>query len=65
MTHQDLEWVKSSFSDSSNCLEWAHDSDHDCIHFRDSKDDDRVTVTVSIDDWRVFIQAAKAGEADY
>jgi len=64
MTNEHLNWVKSSLSDTTACVEWAYDEIEGRVLVRDSKKQDAGTVSFSIEDWRIFVAAVKLGEAD-
>ena len=71
-------WRKSSFSDTTNCVEvgWrksSYSSTTDCVEVdnrenyvfvRDSKDPDGPELAFTRSEWEAFIQGVKAGEFD-
>jgi Domain of unknown function (DUF397) len=59
---QPARWRKSSFSNSGDCLEWL--IDHDEIRLRDSTKGSSGELHLTHAQWRAFLAAAKAGEAD-
>lgn len=61
MSTSELAWFKSSHSGSSgdNCVEIALSPAS--VHIRDSKDTERLPLTVSRDSWSAFTALAAAG----
>lgn len=59
--YEDHEWRTASMS--GQCIEVLHDDD-DMMRVRDSKNP-LVFVKCSTEDWRVFIEGAKAGVFDF
>ena len=59
---QQARWRKSSFSNSGDCLEWRIDSDR--VSLRDSTGESPGELHLSHSQWRAFLAAVKAGEAD-
>ena len=55
-------WRKSSFSNSGDCLEWMIDVDQ--VRLRDSTGRSSGELHLSYSEWRAFLAAVKAGEAD-
>jgi hypothetical protein len=55
-------WRKSSYSAKTNCVEFRQVEGG--VEVRNSKRPDAGTVAYTIDEWRAFIQGAKAGEFD-
>jgi hypothetical protein len=55
-------WQKSSYSNNGDCLEWLIDSDK--IRLRDSTGRSSSEIHLSHSQWRAFLAAVKAGEAD-
>lgn len=58
-----MEFVRSSFCDSSACIEVA-DADKDEVIIRNSVTQDYV-VLATREEWYTFIQGVKAGEFDF
>jgi hypothetical protein len=58
-------WRKSSRSSPSgdNCVEVAFAGDE--VAVRDSKNRDAATLLFTVDEWKAFIEGAKAGEFDH
>ncbi len=55
-------WRKSSYSNSGDCLEWRMDTDR--VRLRDSNGGSSGELHLSHSQWRAFLAAVKAGEAD-
>ncbi len=55
-------WVKSSFSNRYNCVEFRRVEGG--VEVRNSKRPDEAVVSYTDSEWRAFIQGAKAGEFD-
>lgn len=55
-------WRKSSYSNSGDCLEWRIDSDG--VRLRDSTGGSSCELHLRHSQWRAFLAAVKAGEAD-
>jgi hypothetical protein len=54
-------WRKSTFSQSGDCVEWAHDGDN--ILVRDSKDPHGPKLAFTRNEWRAFILGVVDGQA--
>lgn len=62
--HQEpMRWVKSSFSNQTNCVEVATLTDGSRL-VRNSKRPDEAVVRYTAGEWRAFIQGVKNGEFD-
>jgi hypothetical protein len=59
---QRAHWRKSSYSNSGDCLEWLIDAD--AVRLRDSTRRSSGELHMSHAQWRAFLAAVKAGEAD-
>jgi Domain of unknown function (DUF397) len=57
-----VRWHKSSYSAQGDCLEWLIDTDE--VRLRDSSGGSSGELRLSHSQWRAFLAAAKAGEAD-
>ncbi len=57
-------WVKSTFSQSSDCVEWALAPDSAHILVRHSKDPDGSQLRFTVSEWRAFVSGIAVGEAD-
>jgi len=69
-------WHKSSFSSSSNCVEWRRASEclnGNCVEVgseneeflvRDTKDREGGTLRFTKGEWNAFVEGVKAGEFD-
>jgi Domain of unknown function (DUF397) len=55
-------WHKSSYSNSGDCLEWLIETDK--VRLRDSTRRSSGELRLSHSQWRAFLTAVKAGEAD-
>jgi hypothetical protein len=55
-------WRKSSYSNTGDCLEWRIDSDR--VRLRDSTRRSSGELHLSHSQWRTFLAAVKAGDAD-
>jgi hypothetical protein len=55
-------WRKSSFSNSGDCLEWLIETDR--VRLRDSTGGSSGELHLSHSQWRAFLAAVEAGEAD-
>jgi hypothetical protein len=58
-------WVKSTFSQASDCVEWALDPDQHHILLRDSKDPHGDQLRFTLSEWRAFVSGVAAGEAQF
>ncbi len=56
-------WMRSSFCSTSNCVEVARRDA--TLLVRDSKDPAGHVLAYSLDEWRAFVSAVKAGEFDF
>lgn len=56
-----LVFRKSSFSQTNDCVQWAHAMDG--VHVGDSKDAEGLTFRVSYREWDEFTSSVLAGEA--
>ncbi len=61
-SEEQARWRKSSYSNSGDCLEWRIDSDR--VRLRDSTGGSSGELRFSYSQWRAFLAAVKAGEAD-
>jgi Domain of unknown function (DUF397) len=59
---QPRRWRKSSFGNSGDCLEWMVDPDEVRLH--DPTKGSSVELQLSPGEWRAFLTAGEAGEAD-
>ncbi len=59
-----LAWVKSTFSQSSDCVEWALAPDSEHILVRHSKDPAGGQLRFTFSEWRAFVSGVAVGEAD-
>jgi Domain of unknown function (DUF397) len=57
-----LRWLKSSFSGTQDCLEWAISGDG--VHLRNTATQSRVELLLTLAEWNAFLAGVKAGEAD-
>lgn len=55
-------WRKSSYSNSGDCLEWLIETDK--VRLRDSTRETSDELHLSYSQWRAFLAAVRAGEAD-
>ncbi|OQO89949.1 DUF397 domain-containing protein [Saccharomonospora piscinae] len=55
-------WVKSSFSNQHNCVEFRRVDGG--VEVRNSKRPDEATIRYTDSEWSAFIAGAKAGEFD-
>ena len=55
-------WRKSSYSNSGDCLEWLIDADK--VRLRHSSREASGELHLSHSQWRAFLAAVRAGEAD-
>lgn len=62
MDHQ--HWTKSTFSQTSNCVEWAVEADGSHVVVRQSTNPEGAKVRFTRSEWLAFLKAVKAGEAD-
>lgn len=65
MLHEELQWVKSSFSNGSggnNCVEVAHELQMDRVHVRDSKNPNAGSLVFSGEEWAAFLRGVEAGQ---
>jgi len=60
---QPPQWRKSSFSGNGDCLEWMMNADG--VRLRNSKDHSGAELRLTSSEWDAFLDAVKAGEADY
>lgn len=56
------EWRKSSYSDAGQCVEWMHQNG--ATYVRDSKDPTGAVLCFDRGEWKAFLAAVQAGEAD-
>lgn len=61
--HTDTPWTKSTFSDTTNCVEAALADDGTHVLVRDSHHP-RQVITVPAEDWTRFLAGAAVGEFD-
>jgi hypothetical protein len=59
-----LHWQKSSFSGSSDCIEWAKDNESGSFFLRDSKDPQGPWLEFTSSELSAFVEAARCGELD-
>lgn len=59
---QPLTWLKSSFSGTEDCLEWAISSDG--VRLRNTAGQSGVELHLTPAEWIAFLAGVKAGEAD-
>jgi hypothetical protein len=57
-----LDWRKSSFSGTGDCLEWAVDAG--TVWVRDSKDRSGPKLALTWSEWGAFIRGVRSGEGD-
>jgi hypothetical protein len=58
----EINWRRSSFCNSSTCVEIAFSDSH--VAMRDGKHRDRHTLIFTKAEWRAFLDAARKGEFD-
>lgn len=54
-----LNFRKSSFSESGNCVEVATQDENGLVYIRDSKNQDGEVLSVSASSWREFTQRVR------
>ncbi len=59
----ELVWLKSTLSQTGDCVEWALDSDEKHMLVRDSKDPNGSRLCFTLSEWRAFVGGVVLGEA--
>lgn len=57
------QWRKSGFSKAGDCVQWRFTDD--AVLVSNSRDPDGASLSFTHSEWRAFLQAVRAGEADF
>jgi len=61
-TDEGITWIKSSYCNSTSCVEVARREDH--VLLRDAKDLDGPILTFTLSEWSGFLAAVRQGDFD-
>lgn len=64
MLDEPLVWTKSTKSASSNCVEWAFDSQAERVLVRHSKQPELGVLAFTTEEWAAFLDGIRSGEGD-